>query len=252
MAVMLRAIGIPARVASGFAPGDRDVEQDFIVVKESHAHSWTEAFFPGYGWITFEPSALRPIPPRPEAFDLDSSLAWDLFGLEDEPEEDFDLYGLGLMESDGLDSAGGSEGGLPSILSLLLQALGLLSVLAVLAAVVAVALLALWERSLGSLREHVRPYARLCALARWSGVSREPGATPFEYARVLAREIPPTHREVEAITQVYVRGAYGRAPLEPAETARAAQAWMAVRWPLARHLVRQHWERLKRLRPSSE
>src|SRR5262249_51884138 len=46
MAVMLRSLGIPARVASGFAPGDRDVTQDLIIVKESHAHSWTEAYFP--------------------------------------------------------------------------------------------------------------------------------------------------------------------------------------------------------------
>jgi hypothetical protein len=248
MATMLRAIGIPARVASGFAPGDRDIEQDFIVVKESHAHSWTEAYFPGYGWITFEPSALRPIPPRPESFDLDSSLAWDLFGLEDEPEEDLDLYGLGLldgMEDEGANSGGG---GFPGIVTLLLQALGILLSVLLLLSLTLVGLAIVWQRSLRSLREHVRPYAQLCALAGWAGLVRQPGDTPFEYARVLAREIPPARPGLEAITQVYVRGTYGRDPLDPREAARAAQAWLGIRWLLAKLLVQRNWLRFQRLR----
>ena len=36
------------------------------VVSENHAHTWTEVYFPGYGWITFEPSANRQAPARLE------------------------------------------------------------------------------------------------------------------------------------------------------------------------------------------
>src|SRR4029077_16237707 len=64
MVVMLRAQGVPARVASGFAPGDFDPSTGISTVRENHAHSWVEAYFPRYGWITFEPSAIRPIPQR--------------------------------------------------------------------------------------------------------------------------------------------------------------------------------------------
>src|SRR5207248_7787128 len=66
MVVMLRAEGVPARVASGFAPGDFDPETGISTVRENHAHSWVEAYFPRFGWITFEPSSIRAIPPRVE------------------------------------------------------------------------------------------------------------------------------------------------------------------------------------------
>ena len=59
MVVLLRAEGVPARVASGFAPGDFDPDTGISIVRENHAHSWVEAYFPRYGWITFEPSAIR-------------------------------------------------------------------------------------------------------------------------------------------------------------------------------------------------
>src|SRR5260370_19714909 len=66
MVVLLRAEGVPARVASGFAPGEFDPSTGVSMVRENHAHSWVEAYFPRFGWITFEPSAIRPVPPRIE------------------------------------------------------------------------------------------------------------------------------------------------------------------------------------------
>jgi len=57
---------VPARVASGFAPGAFDPATNISIVRENHAHSWVEAYFPRYGWITFEPSSIRAIPPRIE------------------------------------------------------------------------------------------------------------------------------------------------------------------------------------------
>ncbi|MHB8485705.1 MAG: transglutaminase TgpA family protein [Candidatus Acidiferrales bacterium] len=56
MVVMLRALGIPARYATGFLAGEyNDLAHDYIV-RGSDAHSWVEAYFPGYGWITFDPT----------------------------------------------------------------------------------------------------------------------------------------------------------------------------------------------------
>jgi len=56
MTVMLRAIGIPARYATGFLPGEyNDVGGDYII-RESDAHTWVEVYFPGYGWMTFDPT----------------------------------------------------------------------------------------------------------------------------------------------------------------------------------------------------
>ena len=54
MAVMLRELGIPARVAYGFTPGTH--AGDTWTVMLSNLHTWVEALFPGYGWLTFEPT----------------------------------------------------------------------------------------------------------------------------------------------------------------------------------------------------
>jgi transglutaminase-like putative cysteine protease len=53
--LMLRSIGIPARLAVGFAHGE--MQGDTHVVYRRDAHAWPEVFFPGYGWLEFEPTA---------------------------------------------------------------------------------------------------------------------------------------------------------------------------------------------------
>ena len=61
MTLLLRMGGIPARVASGFSPGRLDKERNEFVVRDLDAHSWVEAYFPRYGWITFDPTpAIAP------------------------------------------------------------------------------------------------------------------------------------------------------------------------------------------------
>ena len=59
MAVMLRSIGIPARVAVGFTAGTFDDATDNLRVTTENAHAWVEVLFPGYGWLTFEPTPGR-------------------------------------------------------------------------------------------------------------------------------------------------------------------------------------------------
>jgi protein-glutamine gamma-glutamyltransferase len=56
MAVMLRTLDIPSREVNGFLPGEfNDLGGDYIV-RASDAHSWVEAYFPGSGWIAFDPT----------------------------------------------------------------------------------------------------------------------------------------------------------------------------------------------------
>jgi transglutaminase-like putative cysteine protease len=59
MAVMLRVAGIPSRVAVGFTAGTKATDkngQDFWTVTTQEAHAWPEAWFPGTGWVRFEPT----------------------------------------------------------------------------------------------------------------------------------------------------------------------------------------------------
>ena len=56
MAVMLRTLGIPSRVATGFAGGVLNPVSGWYIVRASDAHSWVEAYLPGRGWTTFDPT----------------------------------------------------------------------------------------------------------------------------------------------------------------------------------------------------
>ncbi len=56
MAVMLRTLGIPSRVVNGFRTDEFNDLSGNYVVRAKDAHSWVEAYFPGYGWQTFDPT----------------------------------------------------------------------------------------------------------------------------------------------------------------------------------------------------
>ena len=61
LAVLARSAGIPARLATGFVPGEKDGLSGRFVVRERDAHAWTEIYFPGVGWQGFDPTAHVPL-----------------------------------------------------------------------------------------------------------------------------------------------------------------------------------------------
>ena len=60
MAVMLRTLQIPSRVVNGFRTGEFNDLTSQYLVRASDAHSWVEAYFPGYGWVSFDPTPAGP------------------------------------------------------------------------------------------------------------------------------------------------------------------------------------------------
>jgi transglutaminase-like putative cysteine protease len=84
MVVLARLNGIPARLAIGYAPGEYDSHTGSYTITELQAHSWPELYFPGYGWVRFEPTPARQLPER-------LALA--------EPFPQFGRYGVPGMES---------------------------------------------------------------------------------------------------------------------------------------------------------
>ena len=59
MALMLRLLGVPARVAVGFTSGEYSTDDREWVVKDTNAHAWVEVWFPEFGWIPFDPTPGR-------------------------------------------------------------------------------------------------------------------------------------------------------------------------------------------------
>ena len=60
MVVMARMLGIPARIVNGFTQGS--LQGNTWVVNGTDAHSWVQVYFPGYGWINFDPTPGYSVP----------------------------------------------------------------------------------------------------------------------------------------------------------------------------------------------
>jgi hypothetical protein len=227
---MLRAEGVPARVASGFAPGEFDPGTGISTVRENHAHSWVEAYFPRYGWITFEPSAIRPIPPRLEeapapaaAPEPSTAQASDTSQLT--PEELDEL--LNIRDQTVSTPTKPFLGTLPGIILLVVGGILVVGLMA------GVLVMFAWRRGFGSLQLYQRPYAELIKLGRWSGTLRaRTSDTPFEVADRFGRQVPRAQTVIHGVTAAYVEGTYSRRPpsLDP------WPAWLAARRDVIRGL----------------
>ncbi len=64
MAVMLRTVGIPSRIVNGFRGGEFNDLTGQYVIRASNAHSWVEAYFSDFGWISFDPTPSGTLPTR--------------------------------------------------------------------------------------------------------------------------------------------------------------------------------------------
>jgi transglutaminase-like putative cysteine protease len=80
MTVMLRSVGIPARYINGFLTGEYNSVGGDLIVRASDAHSWVEAYFPSYGWLTFDPTP--PSDEKPPGFFASLGRYWDWFELQ--------------------------------------------------------------------------------------------------------------------------------------------------------------------------
>ena len=204
MTVMLRAVGIPARVASGYVTGEWDTATQSYLVSEKHAHTWTEVYFPGYGWITFEPSANRPAPVRPERSQVAMTDEEMQRTLEQTESMDDFLDEEELYDETGFVPLPAEQGGPALPLGLVL-----LFVLATLLVLGSLLVAVLWFRGIPGLPLFARTYARIVRLASWSGLGPQRSQTPYEYTQDLARAVPGAAAPLNTIADAYVAGAYG-------------------------------------------
>jgi transglutaminase-like putative cysteine protease len=240
MTVLLRASGVPARMAVGYGPGEpveedtgdkagnpKDASQDSeptFAVRDSHA--WCEVFFPGYGWINFEPTPAYPRldhtgislpPPGPGAGGNETSPIV-------EPETPIVEPETPAVEP------GGTHPGTPCNVGLL----GILLGLGLFCAVMWLG----WRRMLGRVSEPRVAYARIGYLASLSGLGPRENLTPHEYGRKLAAAVPRMEAPLNQIVRTYVRASYSSHGLSSEERFSIARAWPQVRNHLLRHALR--------------
>jgi transglutaminase-like putative cysteine protease len=225
MTVMLRAVGVPARLAVGYAPGERTAGGSFLV-RDSDSHAWVEVFFPGYGWVEFEPTPGRTKPeqmPPPEA---------------DKPVEDEDVPVEEDYWEDELPDPGWGPPTGEWETSLTRRLLGILPWLLM---PLALGLLVwhLWRRVMSPPTHPEGAFRRLTLLSSLAGIGPLPYQTPYEFGSKLGGIFPSLKGEIQRIIVAYVRSRYGRKGMGAGEAELLARAWLALRGRLILRILRR-------------
>jgi hypothetical protein len=247
MIVMLRTLGIPARLAAGFAQGTFNAETSVFEVRNRDAHSWVEVYFPRYGWIEFEPTAAQPNIIRPTAPENDGSFASGSFFPDDLPSREEDLGPENIPIDD--ETIAGGELPLGFSVPFLNIRIGGSVATAVLGSIVVIGALLLllavlwWRRETN--RAHVKKeevavlYQKMVRFASWIGLKIHPWQTPYEHSALLQKALPEQQNTVETITRGYVFYAYSGRPQENGQSAEATFAWYQLRTAMLRQAIKR-------------
>jgi transglutaminase-like putative cysteine protease len=234
MVVMLRALGIPAREATGYAPGEFDPNTHTWTVRESSSHAWPEVYFPSAGWVEFEPTPSQSVIDRPDSPDaaLASPTPYPDLTPRAVPTHPDPLAEPSVHPSGGAGSTGpGPMGGnLGLLVVLVLAGVGIGSF--VVQRRMEQDAVASGRLVLGG----ITYYQRLVRLAWWLGIHPQPHDTPFDFAEQVSREVPGADAYVKPLTQAYVRERFGRHKPDRTEQQALSRLWAPLRNRLLRRM----------------
>jgi len=216
LTIMLRSIGIPARLVVGFGTGQFNPFTGLYVVKNTDAYAMTEVYFPNYGWFAFDPIPGHEIVPQSvedtETFSVLRQFWQWVAGWLPTPVSNFigELWNLIIgsllrliVRLWAIFSSGwmGLFGGL--IFAIALGFVGWLSWVQ-------------WQtwryrRWLGKLPPMERLYQQMLKVLKARGYIKHPAQTPLEYAMVMRQQQSSESATViDDISQAYVRWRYGK------------------------------------------
>ena len=230
MAVLLRVSGIPARVAYGFLPG-KVGSDNLEVVMASSAHWWVEVYFPGTGWVEFDPTGQvgqpQPIPsgsvgpatPKPT-------------GIAPTNPGERDVTPPPTRGAVGSTSGNGAG---PFIAIAVILAIGVL----------ALAYAAL-RRAPTKPMHPDKAWGSLARLAARLGLGPRPSQTVYEYAGALGDEVPAVRVELTTLARAKVEVAYGQRDLGADRMRRIAEAYQRLRLALIGLIFRRGLRRGRR------
>jgi hypothetical protein len=227
LALMLRMEGIPSRVAIGYVATSRNLFNGRAQVRFSDAHSWTEGYFDGVGWVTFD---ATPGPPS-------NGTGSDLIDLLDAL--DFAWYSHivnfnGIAQHELFAATKKFLTHLPGIVWN--TAATLFSIL------ILVLILArkrhfkwfklpkfIWRRKRASTKSPAKTsYEKMLEIIERRGIARKPEQTPFEFERYLKQERAQSDERVTKITEKFASSFYGEKPLSASDEAEVEAALRAM------------------------
>ncbi len=236
MVVMLRALGIPSRLAVGYIirPDDRQTQSSVYTLRESNAYAWPEVYFPGLGWVEFNPSPGDAVVARSgidsdfvpsggdDPFFEDQFLPPDAFGpVNPTTPDQIDTF---VVQEDS------------HIISrvVLTVVLGLLAITALLFFIVQMS----WQWGLRSYSYPVQIWEKTLRLGRWGRIKPLPQETPREVIARLRKELPEVE-DLDYLSESYMKTRYGNRELTDEERSRLTQVWNKARNNLLTRLL--HW-----------
>ena len=232
MAMLLRDMGIPARFVQGYLPGQR-AKDGTETVMNSSAHAWVEVYFPGYGWVDFDPTGGgvaqdAPIPSGKPVVQT-ARPSTNGSGVPDDGKDPKN------PRSFGNDPAGGgsitpNDRGNPGPFI----AIGLILLVGVGAAA--------WAARRRAPRKPVHPdqaWRSLGSLARRVGFGPRPAQTVYEYASVLGDAVPSARPQLETVARAKVEVAYGRRDLGDERLRAIGDAYRSLRLAIVRLAFRR-------------
>ena len=229
MTVLLRASGIPARIAYGFLPVEPGTD-GLEVVPASQAHYWVEVYFPDQGWVEFDPTGGGVGRPQVIPTGSPDPLATP------RPSRTPGPTGLGnavptLRPGGGGDITPGAGIG-PFIAIALILGVGLVAVL-----------YAVVRRTPRRPMHPDEAWGSLAKLAARIGLGPRPSQTVYEYAGALGDAVPRARVELTTIARAKVEVAYGQRDLGGDRLRRIAEAYQRLRFALLGVLIRRGFRR---------
>jgi len=225
MAVMARAVGIPARVASGYAVSSPQ-DDGLYHISENNAHSWPELYMGELGWVEFEPTAAQPEISRPVPASVDDPTK-KLLELNQDDEaargqeqrlQDAqppkDLVSAALS-APSLSGAGGVATG-----GMILLGLAVAGTLALVQY--------RWDRRLRGLKPGAQATAEMYRFVKYTGLPDTSQATADERAAQLATLMPDADATIARVNDAYVHERYGGHELDPERAAQLRAAGVTV------------------------
>lgn len=236
MTVMLRTLGIPARVAVGYAidPSAQPGGGPYSVTK-ADAYSWVEVFFPGYGWIEFNPTGDRPQAERPDPTGLSGTTEEEGPFFTDDSDFDFG-------EEELPDNIGGALAQPPTLheegfpLWILWTLLGAAAFIALSTGTAYMG----WNWGLGGLNNRARLWAKTQRLGRFAGLGVREAETAREWSRRVGQAVGQ-EEAARSLAAAYEASRYGKPEAGPADTASdpANDAYRTLRQRLLKRIVKR-------------